>query len=56
MRNNRSSSRGVAESMAGEFQKSILEVGAMDVKLDDFLADFAGAFDHVGNLVEGGEG
>ena len=53
---NVSSSRGVAESMAGEFQKSILEVGAMDVKLDDFLADFGGALDHVGNLVKGGEG
>src|SRR5258708_4107216 len=52
---NRSSSRGVAEGMAGEFQKSILEVGAMDVKLDDFLADFGGAFDHVGNLVDGRE-
>src|SRR5271154_599180 len=47
---------GIAQRVAGEFEKRVLQIGAMDVEFDDLVASFGGAANYVGNQVEAVQG
>src|SRR5580704_4632259 len=46
----------IAQRVAGEFEKRVLQIGAMDVEFDDLVASFARASNHVGHLLEAVQG
>src|SRR5208283_1651915 len=46
----------IAQRVAGEFEKRVLQIGAMDVEFDDLVANFGGAANHVGHQLETAQG